>query len=70
MTWPGRSRARSDPSGRQWDAPVKRVLDQELLREAFRYADFALNHLAGGEELADAWSRAELLNHEEPKSTK
>ena len=36
-----------------------RALDAELLREAFRSADFALNHLAVGEELAAAWSRAE-----------
>lgn len=36
-----------------------RVLDRELLLEAFRAADFALNHLAIGEDLADAWSAAE-----------
>ncbi|HZJ30476.1 MAG TPA: hypothetical protein VFD21_02845 [Vicinamibacterales bacterium] len=36
-----------------------RTLDRELLLEAFRSADFALNHLAVGEELADGWSRAE-----------
>jgi hypothetical protein len=35
-----------------------RLLDEEQLREAIRGADFALNHLAGGDELADAWSRA------------
>ena len=33
-----------------------RPLDAELLREAFRAADFALNHLAIGEELALGWS--------------
>lgn len=38
-----------------------RPLDAELLREAFRNADFLLNHLAGGEELAEGWSKAEEL---------
>lgn len=36
-----------------------RQLDDAMLLEAFRSADFILNHLAVGEELADAWSRAE-----------
>ena len=36
-----------------------RALDQALLLEAFRQADFALNHLAVGENLAEAWSVAE-----------
>jgi len=36
-----------------------RALDEELLREAFRHADFTLNHLAAGDELAEGWSRAE-----------
>ena len=36
-----------------------RTLDADLLREAFRAADFLLNHLAVGEELAKHWSRAE-----------
>lgn len=36
-----------------------RDLDQALLLEAIRRADFALNHLAVGEDLADAWSSAE-----------
>lgn len=36
-----------------------RPLDADMLLEAFRDADFALNHLAVGEDLADAWSRAE-----------
>jgi hypothetical protein len=36
-----------------------RRLDAELLREAIRGADFILNHLAVGEELATAWSEAE-----------
>jgi Fe-S-cluster containining protein len=34
-------------------------LDAPLLREAFRAADFALNHLAAGDELADLWAKAE-----------
>ena len=38
---------------------ARRPLDRDLLIEAIRTADFALNHLAGGEELAEAWSRAE-----------
>jgi hypothetical protein len=37
-----------------------RPLDDQLLLEAFRAADFALNHLAVGDELARVWSRAEL----------
>jgi Fe-S-cluster containining protein len=36
-----------------------RELDADLLREAFRSADFLLNHLAVGEDLARRWSRAE-----------
>jgi Fe-S-cluster containining protein len=36
-----------------------RTLDRELLLEAFRQADFALNHLAVGEDLAQAWSVVE-----------
>jgi hypothetical protein len=36
-----------------------RPLDADLLLEAFRGADFALNHLAVGEDLAAAWSRVE-----------
>jgi len=35
--------------------------DADLLREAFRNADFLLNHLAVGEDLAEGWSRAEDL---------
>ncbi|HEY6362054.1 MAG TPA: hypothetical protein VIX63_13155 [Vicinamibacterales bacterium] len=38
---------------------ARRPLDQALLLEAFRGADFALNHLAVGEDLAAAWSSAE-----------
>jgi len=34
-------------------------LDAERLKQAFRQADFILNHLAIGEELAEAWSSAE-----------
>ena len=37
---------------------ARRPLDRDLLLEAFRSADFALNHLAVGEDLAAAWSRA------------
>jgi Fe-S-cluster containining protein len=36
-----------------------RDIDAELLRDAFRCADFILNHLAVGEDLAEAWSSAE-----------
>ena len=36
-----------------------RALDAALLCEAFREADYALNHLAAGDELAAAWSKAE-----------
>jgi Fe-S-cluster containining protein len=38
---------------------ARRPLDAALLLEAFRGADFALNHLAIGEDLAAAWSAAE-----------
>ena len=38
---------------------AERRLDEDLLREAFRDADFALNHLASGDELAEAWSKVE-----------
>jgi Fe-S-cluster containining protein len=34
-------------------------LNADLLREAFRQADFALNHLAAGDELAETWSKVE-----------
>jgi hypothetical protein len=38
----------------------ERPIDEEQLRDAIRSADFTLNHLAVGEDLADAWStRAE-----------
>ena len=36
-----------------------RPLDADLLLEAFRSADFALNHLAVGEDLAAGWSEVE-----------
>jgi Fe-S-cluster containining protein len=36
-----------------------RPLDRDLLLEAFRSADFILNHLAVGEALAEAWGQAE-----------
>ena len=35
------------------------ALDAALLQEAFRQADFALNHLAAGDELAERWSKVE-----------
>jgi Fe-S-cluster containining protein len=38
-----------------------RALDRDLLLESIRCADFALNHLAVGEDLAAAWSRVEGL---------
>ena len=38
---------------------AQRALDAGLLREAFREADFVLNHLAVGEDLAEAWSAVE-----------
>ena len=36
-----------------------RPLDADLLRDAIRYADYALNHLAVGEDLAEGWSKLE-----------
>jgi hypothetical protein len=38
---------------------ARRSLDEGLLLEAFRSADFILNHLAVGEDLARNWSRVE-----------
>jgi hypothetical protein len=38
---------------------ASRPLDRDLLREAFRQSDLALNHLAVGEDLATAWSAVE-----------
>jgi hypothetical protein len=38
---------------------AKRRLDADLLRDAFRCADFILNHLAVGEDLASSWSAVE-----------
>ena len=38
---------------------ASRPLDADLLKEAIRQADFVLNHLATGEELAVAWSAVE-----------
>lgn len=38
---------------------ARRFLDRDLLLEAFRAADFALNHLAVGEDLATTWSQVE-----------
>jgi hypothetical protein len=34
-------------------------LNANLLYEAFRHADFTLNHLASGDELAEGWSKVE-----------
>lgn len=36
-----------------------RPLDARLLQEAIREADFTLNHLAAGDELAERWSKVE-----------
>ena len=36
-----------------------RPLDAELLLEAIRFADFSLNHLAVGDDLARGWSLVE-----------
>jgi hypothetical protein len=38
---------------------AQRRLDADRLRDAFRSADFILNHLAVGEDLASAWSAVE-----------
>ena len=38
----------------------QRALDDDLLLEAFRSADFILNHLAVGEDLAEGWSAVEV----------
>jgi Fe-S-cluster containining protein len=38
---------------------TNRPLNADLLREAIRQSDFALNHLAAGDELAEAWSNVE-----------
>lgn len=38
---------------------AQRALDPVLLQEAFRQADFFLNHLAAGDELAERWSKVE-----------
>jgi hypothetical protein len=38
-----------------------RALDAALLLEAFRHADFSLNHLAVGDELCVNWSAAETV---------
>ena len=40
---------------------ARRDLDPALLLEAFRSADFMLNHLAVGDDLAAVWSRVESL---------
>lgn len=38
---------------------ARRVLDADLLKQAFRASDFVLNHIAVGENLAKGWSRVE-----------
>jgi hypothetical protein len=38
---------------------ARRALDRDLLIEAIRQADFLLNHLAVGEDLARGWSAVE-----------
>lgn len=48
---------------------ARRTLDRDLLLEAFRSADYALNHLAVGEDLAAAWSRHEdTMNSKDAKT--
>jgi hypothetical protein len=37
---------------------ARRPLDDELLLEAIRSADFVLNHQAVGEDLAEHWGRS------------
>lgn len=41
---------------------AQHALDRGLLLESFRAADFALNHLAVGEDLAATWSRVEIID--------
>jgi Fe-S-cluster containining protein len=41
---------------------ARRTLDTDLLREAIRQADFSLNHLAAGDELAEQWSKVEMFS--------
>jgi hypothetical protein len=43
-----------------------RRLDAALLREAFRAADYLLNHLATGQALAELWSTAEGVEGPKP----
>jgi hypothetical protein len=38
---------------------ASRPLDAELLKQAIRAADFLLNHLAAGDDLAENWSKVE-----------
>jgi Fe-S-cluster containining protein len=44
-----------------------RALDEVLLLEAVRWADFTLNHLAAGDELAERWSAVERQPSDEPR---
>ena len=52
-------------AARQCGAADRR-LDGDLLREAFRAADYLLNHLATGEALAELWSSAEWSKEVRP----
>ena len=45
------------------------ALTEDVLREAFRRADFILNHLAVGEDLADSWSRVEKMRSSKTAAT-
>jgi Fe-S-cluster containining protein len=47
---------------------TRRALDEVLLLEAFRWADFTLNHLAAGDELAEAWSVVERQASDESQT--
>jgi Fe-S-cluster containining protein len=47
-----------------------RLLDVDLLREAFRRADFLLNHLAAAEDLAKLWGAAEHAAGARPHTAK
>lgn len=48
---------------------ANRMLDPDLLLEAFRSADFILNHLAVGDELAAGWSEVEKQDRNEGART-
>lgn len=48
---------------------ARKPLDANLLLEAFRSADFTLNHLAVGEDLAENWSRVEQAHRSNTATT-